>query len=548
MRKIFVFIFLLVAFCACTGGGKYSEMRQRLQALNALNRADSVLTATERDEAQTLANYFDRHGTSNDQLLAHYLLGRCYADMREAPMALHCYQEAITRADTLSPDCDFAQLSRVYGQSATIFYQQGLYRNSLDYYDISVDYGYRGKDTLNALRSYAMKATSYDQLQMKDSAILIYTDAIKQLKAYNYNKVAAGFSGLLAFELLNKDKIEEVGTLLNDYEHHSGYFNSAGDIETGREIYYNWKALYYFKLNQLDSAEYYFRKELRTGRDYNNQNCGSHGLAQLFRLKHKLDSADKYSKYSYAMNDSCFVQMTTHEVEQAKAMYDYSRQQEKAQKEGVRAQENARDFWIAVALALTLLLCSSVLFLKYQERKKTQKYQAENLRDLQTSYITAQIELEKLRNNEDLTTLVADKERQVQQLEEKIAQYEQREYGLKQDEIEAVIRKEKAYKDFTRHVNRGTQPTNKEWEAIEQLLAKNLPSFFHLVSVKKHELNENEYRTCFALRLKVSSSQTANLLGLSPSSLTLIRKSLLLKLFNVEGSAADFDNRLMLYY
>jgi hypothetical protein len=79
MRQIYVFLILLGAFCGCTGGGKYEEMRQRLQALNAMNRADSVLTATERDEAQALADYFDSHGTPNDQLLAHYLLGRCYA-------------------------------------------------------------------------------------------------------------------------------------------------------------------------------------------------------------------------------------------------------------------------------------------------------------------------------------------------------------------------------------------------------------------------------------------------------------------------------------
>ena len=98
-----VLIVMLLALAGC-GDGTYEAMRQRLEALNALNRADSVLTATERDEAQALADYFDSHGTPNDQMLAHYLLGRCYADMREAPMALHCYQEAITRADTLSPD------------------------------------------------------------------------------------------------------------------------------------------------------------------------------------------------------------------------------------------------------------------------------------------------------------------------------------------------------------------------------------------------------------------------------------------------------------
>jgi len=75
---------VLLTLASCSGGGQYSEMRQRLDALNALNRSDSVLTITERDEAQTLTDYFDSHGTPNDQLLAHYLLGRCYADMREA--------------------------------------------------------------------------------------------------------------------------------------------------------------------------------------------------------------------------------------------------------------------------------------------------------------------------------------------------------------------------------------------------------------------------------------------------------------------------------
>ena len=213
-------------------------MRQRLEALNALNRADSVLTATERDEAQALADYFDSHGTPNDQMLAHYLLGRCYADMREAPMALHCYQEAITRADTLSPDCDFGQLSRVYGQSATIFYQQGLYRNQLEYEDLSVDYGLRGKDTLSALMSYAMKASAYYQLKMDDSVILISTDAIRQMKAYKYNKVAAGFAGLLAKKLIDKGESSRALPYLQDYEQNSGYFDSEGNIVKGREVYY----------------------------------------------------------------------------------------------------------------------------------------------------------------------------------------------------------------------------------------------------------------------------------------------------------------------
>jgi len=548
MKAKHILFLLLLVLCSCTSETRRAEMRQRLQALNELNRADSVLTATERDEAQTLVSFFDRHGTSNEQMLAHYLLGRCYADMHEAPMALHCYQDAISRADTAALDCDFAQLSRVYGQSATVFYQQGLYRNQLEYEDYASTYAWRGNDTLAALQCYAMKAAAYNQLQMDDSTIQTYTDAISRLKVYKYNKVAAGFSGTLAKKLINKDELSLARNYLQDYEKTSGYFDSIGNIAKGREVYYNTKGLYYLKKNQLDSAEYYFRKELRTGKDFNNQRAGAYGLSLLYQQKALSDSVAKYALYYSDMNDSCFVQMTTHEVEQAKAMYDYTRQQGLAQQEESRAQKNAHRFWIAMALAMALLLCLSVLFLKYQKKRKTQMYQAQKLVDLQISYITAQNELEKLKNNEDLRSLVAEKEQQVHQLEEAITQYKQREFGLKRDEIEANIRKQSVYNDFMKHVNRGTMPTDKEWETVELLLAKTLPTFYSLISVKKYTLSDNEYRACLALRLKVSSSQTANLLGLSPSSLTLIRKSLLCKLFNAKGSAAEFDERLMLYY
>ena len=157
-----------------------------------------------------------------------------------------------------------------------------------------------------------MKATSYDQLQMKDSAILIYTDAIKQLKAYKYNTEAAGFSGGLAEKLVSRGDTLEVARYFEEYERHSGFFDSIGNIEKGREVYYYAKGRYFLISGQLDSAEYYFRKELRTGQDFNNQNCGSRGLARLYQQKHMSDSAAKYFAYSYDMNDSCFVQMTTH--------------------------------------------------------------------------------------------------------------------------------------------------------------------------------------------------------------------------------------------
>ena len=557
MKQFCAFIILLAAFCGCTGGGQYNEMLQRLDALNELNRADSVLTATERDEAQTLTDYFDSHGTPNDQLLAYYLLGRCYADMHEAPMALHCYQEAISRADTLSPDCDFAQLSRVYGQSATIFYQQGLYQNSLDYYDFSMDCGYRGKDTLNALRSYAMKGAAYDKLQAKDSTILIYTDAIKQMKAYKYNKMAAGFSGTLAKKLIDKGETMQAIPYMQDYEQFSGFYDSVGNVESKREMYYCAKGLFFLNNKQLDSAEYYFRKELHDGRDYGNQNSGSHRLAQLFMQKHMPDSAAKYALYAYDMNDSVYSQKSMHEIEQAKAMYDYSRQQEIAKLKEIEANKERAQKERIIYASLALLCLLAFIYFRWNHKKK--EYQAllathqqaeaelQSLRRLQTEHQQVLADVEKYHETEAvLNTLVQKKEEEVEKLRLAIKKTKREELNSSRANALAIsqMKHSDAYQGIITKINRGNALTSEDWQSIDELLKEHFPGFLHFLESKRNQISYNKYCICLLTRLDVNPQRISMVLGIQPSYVTKAREQMLKLFFGVDGSAKDFDRKL----
>ena len=537
-------VVMLLAGC----GGRRAEMRERLSVLNALNRADTVLTATHRDEAQELADWFDRHGSANEQMLAHYLLGRCYADMHEAPMALHCYQEAISRADTTAADCDFAQLSRVYGQSATIFYQQGLYRNSLEYYDMSSAYGWYGKDTLAALRSYAMKGADYDQLQQEDSAILIYKNAVELLKLYKYNKVAAGFSGTLAKKLIDKGETVKALPYMQEYERNSGFYDSVGNVVRGREMYYCGKGLLFLKNKQLDSAEYYFRKELRDGNDFGNQNSGSHRLAQLFMQKHMSDSAAKYALYAYDMNDSVYAQRETHEIEQAKAMYDYSRQQEVAQQEKSRADHKTIQLLVIDVIALLLLIVSGTIAVMYHLQRKKRKEETARYLELRSHLKKAQEELEILRANDaNLDELITKKTAEIADLQSAVAKYENLKETLSgkafKDEL-AHLQENSKYQVFAKMARRGIQMTEVDWQNVHELLKEEFPNFYHFITEQKTSLTDNEYHICLLTRLYISVKSCAGILGIDEATVTKTRKRLHTKLFKGDGDSKDFDRLL----
>jgi tetratricopeptide (TPR) repeat protein len=127
-QLIAFFLVMLLMTVGCTTEGERIRMRSGLDSLNTLNRTDQPFTV---QDVEPYVRFFDDHGTSNDRLLAHYLLGRAYYDHGEAPMALQCYHDAIDCADTTAQDCDYAQLARVYGQMAEIFYYQGLFRRQL---------------------------------------------------------------------------------------------------------------------------------------------------------------------------------------------------------------------------------------------------------------------------------------------------------------------------------------------------------------------------------------------------------------------------------
>ena len=340
MKKLVIIFTVLVALCCCTTEADRNRMRSGLDSINERNRNDQPFTVK---DVEPYVQFFDDHGTPNDRLLAHYLLGRAYYEAGEAPMALECYQKAAECADTTSDNCNYPQLARVYGQMAHIFYGQGLYREQLEHGRYSTMYAWKGKDTLAALMSYEQQSYGYEKLGLIDSAIFVIKDVADHYYKSGHSSYAAIAKGYAAYLSLSIDSCNQAKKFMDAYESQSGYFDDKGNIEKGREYYYRVKGIYYLSTGDIDSAEYYFRKELREGKDFNNQNAASKGLAELYKNKHQPDSVAKYVLYAYDMNDSIFAHTATNTVERMQAMYDYSRHQEIARVEKEKADNEQKE-------------------------------------------------------------------------------------------------------------------------------------------------------------------------------------------------------------
>ncbi len=533
MRHLLTIFILLLACTCCTTEADRTRMRAGLDSINVRNRNGLPFTVS---NVQPYVSFFDEHGTPNDRLLAHYLLGLAYSDNGEAPMALQCFQDAADCADTTTADCDYAQLAKVYGQMAQVFYSQGLYQEQIHFLQSSIVNAWKGKDTLTALLNYEQKVHAYRLVGKYDSVVFICQHVSNLYRKYGYKGYSARSLASGMRTLINNKEYVTVKKLMDIYENESGYFDTYGNIEAGREIYYNIKGLYFLHTNRLDSAEYYFRKEIHDGKDYGNQNSAANRLAQLFQITHQPDSAAKYAIYAYTMLDSVYAQRTTKEVERMQAMYDYTRHQEVARKESERATLANRELLICFIVLLTVLLLSSWLYIA---RKKV----IERLQETAIKLDDLKRENYKLKRDASASQQqISKNEERIKQLEKKLGRYGKLVYfGI--ETTESNLKSSPNYLKIKEMASKGQKLSNDDWDTVCNLICEYLPASYDFI-ISQFNINSSDYRICILLRLHFKVGEISNMLGVSSPYISKVSTDILEKTFGKKGSSKDLYKEL----
>ena len=526
---------LLLAGC----GGNKARMLQLLEQLEQQNRSGQSM---QNDSlAEDLVSYFDRHGSANERMRSRYILGRTYYCLGELPRALELYNEAADCADTTAHDCNYKVLSRIHAQSAVIFYSQLQPRSQLKELRLAEYYAWKGRDSLQAIECYAQQGDAYDFLMIPDSVILIKEKASSLFEKVGREDRASQTLAPALMSLINLGNIEKARKYSAIYENKSGLFDKEGNIESGREIYYYAKGNYYLAIHQIDSAEYIFRKELREGKDLNNQIAGCKGLQTVFEQKRIPDSIAKYAKLGYELNDSAYSLSEMQNIQKFQASYNYNYQRQLAE-QSEREAERLRIIFVCIVVILLVVGGSAFAFYRAKKQKKLADYR-QNLEALGK----IQSELQELcGENGDLPALIARKNEEISLLQNRLLEYQKYQSDNDKANLEDRLTNAEIVNQLSELLNGNPirQASREQIRQVTNLINEQIPAFYNALNTPV-VLRPVEYEVCMLIRCHFKPSGVGKLLGLDEAYVSNVRRRILYKVYGVEGNPKDLDERIM---
>ena len=490
------------------------------------------------DSLKYIADYFDKHGDSNERMLAYYILGCAYFDGKDAPMALQYFHEAAAKADTTDSSCDFLTLHRIHVWSAEILKNQRAISDAFHENSLAFKYAMKAKDTLNAIITYEQKANIYSKQYLIDSVISIREKLYGLYSKYGYKREAAYSLGPLIDIYAKNGNISKAKHALDVYEKMSGRFDKYGNIKKGLEVHYAIKGYYYLSINDYDSARLCFDKCLKTTSNYPNDFGYSYeGLTELYKKLHRPDSVAKYSELTRQMTDTIYARMSTEHLQQMQAMYNYNRYRqtaEEAEKDALRTKYISIIIIMAIMAAAIggALAVRTYIMRKRRARVNEIKEYKRSISELKK----ARRELDILTENRQtrMESLIKEKEEEIERLQKEKAEYE------KKKDIAARITPF-ADEPVVRILRRHAEKEHVMMSGEERKMLISLFDSYEEISRLKAVLSESEYELCLLVKLGFTPSQINMLTGRSLQDISNIRKRMYNRITGKDGSSRDFD-------
>ncbi|MBR2101465.1 MAG: hypothetical protein IJ928_01805 [Prevotella sp.] len=519
---------------------KEQRMRWLLLRQQGMNKCDTVFRSD--SIPLILVKWFDRHGTPNEQMLAHYLLGRAYVDMGESPEALQAFQDAIDHADTTATDCNFSQLGRIHMHKSELLYNQYQPELALKELEKAAHFAALAKDTLDVILSKNFTVRSFYQLNMFDSMAVVARQCRKEFQKIGREDYAVGFSSwLIWYDYAIENNLEEARRLLEEKRRHLDFEHASSNKIGTFYGHYGWLLI---AEGKLDSSIICFRKVLATRNDWDQKYVKAfQGLYRAYTKMGVRDSAIKYAGLYCAANDSSNIFRSSEQVARTQALYDYEHHRTQALQSKHEAE---RLRLVVVILVLAAVLLTVLTWMHYRHVREKMKAELANVnRDyygLLTDYQKARHELSMLKeDNERNLRLVALKEAEEKELRQMLSAYMPSMKKEDEWELSDEVFTSDIIKKLHRKATKGKTATGDDFMELEELVNMAFPTFIPQIGNLCPRLRPQQHRLCLLTKLRFIPSEIATLMGKTPQAVSNMRSRACSALFGTERGTADFD-------
>ena len=544
---------------------RHFRMQYQLHRQNALNKTCDKFTSDSL--CQVIVHYFDRHGTVNERVLAHYLLGRAYTDMGDAPQAINSYQDAISAADTTVTGFNYRILSNVYAQMAGLYRHQFLMTNEIEARKKASHYAFRADQPKWGIYNHAISAGAYILLNKKDSAELILKSAIEQYRKYGYTQEALRYSRTLMHLYTEPpQRLAEAKVLMDQFESESYLFDERHELPPSQRQYYMYKGKYYEGINKLDSAEHCYRKIFHQGMPFVVQDLMYGGLLSVFTKRHQADSIAKYARLYCMANDSSVALKDRDVVAQMTATYNYNRLQKEAHKNEIKAYKRLMGLIISIVLIAIGCTASFLLWRKNREKMNQLKTELadttfeyeENLHKLQQLEFSqrevisafhqklseSQGEIAQINQEyEDEKACLLDENKELQK---RIEQLQQEKSISKHMAVAASFAEVPIVKRIREISRKPLSPvTEDEWKELTNVFANSYPELYRDLCLYCN--TPQNIRVCILTIIGVGNNEQANMLDITSPRVSNTKSALNKTLFN-EPSSRSLHRNLTIKY
>lgn len=552
--------------------GKRFRMRYQLLRLQAQNKA--FVPFTSDSLAKDVVGYFDRHGSHNEQMKAHYLLGCVYRDLGEAPHAADCYLDAISKADTTANDCDFYTLSCVYSQMADIYHQQLLLSYAIDARKYASNYALRANKMLYCIHNMESVAGTFILMNKIDSAEILLKNVQYLYTKYGYNQKALQASTKLLYLYVEHNRnLLEAKHIIDKFDREYLLFDNKGELPAAKRQYFYYKGKYYEDVNKLDSAEYYYRKVYRPDMSFSSLDPMYRGLLSVFQKRQIPDSISKYTRLFTNANDSSIAEKDQQLMAQMAASYNYNRYQKEAMEKEKEANR------IRLLLLVFSIIVVLIIYIIWKYYRNAQKRKQKELDDLEKEYAkaldeynsnlhtlelldkshkividTIQKELEsELITNKSFQTKIAEINTQYKNDQEEL-QAENENLRLKIEEMKyqegiskyLVKSEEFVNTDIVKRVkdsmnNPLVKMSDEEWAQLITIGSLYYPTLLHDLN-NSPKLTIQHIRVCILVTLNIRGTDIANKMGITEQRVTNIKSELNQVLFGENSARSLYKN------